>query len=90
MHVLRLYMAGLTTENQTAILSFKQHLKDRLGDDYSLEVIDINENPDMADSNKVIATPTLVRELPGPAQKTILDFNNSEKLLLGMELLLKE
>lgn len=89
MHTLRLYMAGLTTENQEAIVSFKKHLKERLGDDYILEVIDIIDNPELADTNKIIATPTLVRELPIPIHKTILDFNSKEKLILGMELLLK-
>lgn len=89
-YTLRLYIASISTDNQTTIVQFKQLLKERLGDEYVLEVIDIFDNPELAENDKVIATPTLVRELPVPVQKIIVDFSNKEKLLFGMDLILQD
>lgn len=89
-YILRLYIAGITTDNQETVVKFKKMLKEKLGDDYTLEVIDILENPELADNDKIVATPTLVRALPSPVQSVIVDFNDSSKLLLGMDLILKD
>lgn len=86
---LRLYIAGITTDNQDTILNFKKLLTGKLGDNYTLEVIDILDQPELAADEKIIATPTLVRSLPVPVQKVIVDFSNQEKLLLGMDLVLQ-
>ena len=83
-YTLRLYIAGITTENQETIIGFKQLLKQVLGGDYRLEVIDIFENPELAEGERIVATPTLVKAIPGPIQKVILDFSSKEKLLLGI------
>ena len=88
-YILRLYIAGITIENQETILQFKDLLKKKLGESYSLEVIDIFSHPELADGEKIVATPTLVKAVPLPIQKVILDFNSKEKLLLGMDLILQ-
>ena len=85
---LSLYIAGITTENQDGVLQLKRRLKDALGDGYILEVVDIFSEPELAESARIIATPTLLRALPAPAQKVILDFSNEKKMLLGIDLLL--
>lgn len=88
--ILRLYIAGMTPENQEVILKFKQHLRERLDENFDLDVIDIFEKPELAEGHKIIATPTIVNAVPDPARKVILDFSSEEKLLLGMDLVLKD
>lgn len=88
-YVLRLYIAGITTENQETIIHFKRLLKEKLGHSYRLEVIDIFDNPELAEGEKIVATPTLVKAMPEPIQRVILDFSNKEKLLVGMDLILQ-
>lgn len=89
-HILKLYIAGISPDNQNTIIKFKDILSTRLGDNYSLEIIDVLENPELAEGEKIICTPTIVRCLPGPAQKIILNFNSEERMLLGMDLILNK
>ncbi len=86
-YTLRLYIAGLTIENQENIIAFKQLLKKKLGKHYTLEVIDIFINPELAEGDKIVATPTLLKKLPLPSHRVILDFREQEKLLVGMDLI---
>lgn len=84
---LRLYMAGITPENQKMILNFKELLTEELGDNYDLEIIDVLERPELAEEEKILATPTVVKVLSGRAQKMILDLEDRESLMVGMDLI---
>lgn len=88
--ILRLYIAGMTPNNQDVILKFKAKLRERLDNNYALEIIDVFERPELAEGEKIIATPTIVNLIPNPAKQLILDFSSEEKLLLGMDLILSE
>lgn len=87
---LKLYICGITPENQDSILNFKKLLQEKCGHNYSLEVIDMFDHPELAENDKIIATPTLMRTLPNPAQKVIMDFSDHSKLLFGMSLILNK
>jgi circadian clock protein KaiB len=43
-------------------------------------------NPELAEQDKVLATPTLIKQLPPPLRRVIGDLSDSEKVLLGLEL----
>ncbi len=85
-YVLKLYVAGITRKSSTAIRSItdicEQHLKGR----YTLEIIDIYQNPSLAKGEQIIAAPTLIKELPDPLRKLIGDMADKEKVLLGLDL----
>ena len=87
---LKLYLAGVTPDNQSMIIHFKELLNTELNNDYSLEVIDVLENPELAEDEKILATPTVVRELSGDIKKFILDLDNNKSLLIGMNLIKSE
>ncbi|MDF1757966.1 MAG: circadian clock KaiB family protein [Legionellaceae bacterium] len=88
--VLRLYIAGISIDNQDAILTLKEILKEKLGNTYQFEVIDILFNPDLADNDNIVATPTLVRQYPEPARKVILDLGSEDKMLVGINILFND
>lgn len=85
-YVLKLYVTGQTANSQKAIENLKDVLKDGLKDIYKLKVIDVIENPQLAEEDKILATPALVRVLPEPVRKIIGDLSDREKVLLGLDL----
>lgn len=90
-YTLKIYIAGASPDSQTAILKLKEDLEDNLGrDNYVLTVIDVLERPELAEEERILATPTVVRSLPGPAKQLIVDFSNTESILVGLDLIKKD
>lgn len=85
-YVLRLYVAGTTPRSTRAIQSIKQVCEERLEDRYELDVIDIFQQPARAQTDQIVAVPTLVKLEPGPRRVVIGDLSNREKLLRGLDL----
>lgn len=56
-----------------------------LDHEYELEVIDVRERPELAERDKILATPTLIKQLPPPLRRLIGDLSDREKVLLGLE-----
>jgi circadian clock protein KaiB len=54
--------------------------------EYELSVIDVLENPQLAEDDKILATPTLIKKLPPPMRRLIGDLSEKEKVLIGMDL----
>ena len=84
--VLRLYIAGQTTKSLTAVSNLHQICIDHLDNNYQVEVIDLLEQPQLAEGDQIIAIPTLVKALPEPIRKVIGDLSNTEKTLVGLQL----
>jgi circadian clock protein KaiB len=85
--VLRLYVAGTTPQSTRAILNARKLTEGYLAGRYKLEVIDIYQMPTLARDEQIVAVPTLVRRLPLPMRKLVGDLSNSERVLIGLDLL---
>jgi circadian clock protein KaiB len=85
-YVLKLFVSGLTPKSQQAIDNLKTICEEHLKDRYELEVIDIFQQPELAQGGQIIATPTLIKELPLPMRKFIGDMSATDKILVGLEL----
>ena len=83
---LRLYVAGMTTKSKRAIQNIKQICEEHLKDRCELEVIDIFRQPVLAKGEQIIATPTLLKELPLPLRRFIGDMSETERILVGLDL----
>jgi circadian clock protein KaiB len=83
---LKLYVAGQTPKSIRAIENLKQFCEEHLKDGYSIEVIDLVKNPQLAKGDEIFAVPTLVRQLPHPIRKIIGDLSNTEKTLVGLQI----
>ena len=85
-YILKLYVTGVTPRSQAAL----KNLKNILGEDYkgvySLKVIDVIKQPQLAEDDKILATPTLIKILPPPVARIIGDLSDREKVLLGLDL----
>jgi circadian clock protein KaiB len=87
MWMLRLYVAGQTPKALTAFANLKKICDDQLNGKYSIEVIDLLINPQLGAADQIFALPTLVRKLPEPVRKIIGDLSNTERVLVGLNLL---
>jgi circadian clock protein KaiB len=83
---LRLYVAGQTPRSLAAFANLKKICETHLRGKYRIEVIDLLVNPELARADQIIAIPTLVRQLPPPVKKLIGDLSNTERTLVGMQL----
>ena len=83
---LRLYVAGQTPKSVQAFANLKAICEEHLQGRYRIEVIDLLKNPTLARGDQILAVPTLVRQLPPPVKKIIGDFTNSERVLVGLNL----
>ena len=84
--LLKLYITGQTVRADRAIASLRRICERELGGQYKMVVIDILERPQLAEAEKILATPTLIRELPSPLRRLIGDLSDTEKVLLGLDL----
>lgn len=85
--LLRLYVAGQTPRSLTALANLKRICEEYLAGSYRIEVIDLLERPELARSDRILAIPTLVRKLPEPAKKIIGDLSNTDRVLVGLDIL---
>lgn len=85
--VLRLYVAGQTPKAVAAFTNLKRICEVQLKGKYSIEVIDLLENPQLASEFQLVALPTLIRKLPVPVRKIIGDLSDTERVLMGLDLL---
>lgn len=80
------YVAGQTRRADLAVARLRKICEELIPGDYEIEVIDVAKRPDLAKAHQVVATPTVLRNLPAPLRKSIGDFSNKEKALLGLGL----
>ena len=83
--MLRLYVAGKTSKSEVAIQNLRQICEQELRGQYELQVIDVLEHPQLAEDEKILATPTLIKRLPPPLRRVIGDLSDKDKVLLGLE-----
>jgi circadian clock protein KaiB len=88
-YVLRLFVAGATARSHQAILRIRQLCEAELKDNYALEVIDIYQQPELARENQIVATPTLIKELPLPVRRFIGNLLNLTGLFVELDLIAK-
>lgn len=89
-YVLKLYVAGNTSNSIRALRTLRNILEQEFKGVYALKVIDVLKNPQLAEEDKILATPTLSKILPPPVRKIIGDLSDRERVLIGLDLLYEE
>lgn len=85
-YLLKLYITGQTPRSQRAIDNLRRICEGELGGQFEMVVIDVLERPQLAEDEKILATPTVVKELPAPIRRIIGDLSDTERVLLGLDL----
>ncbi len=79
--VLRLYVGGSSPHARRAVVAVKQACEQALSGRYELEVIDVFQQPQLAEADDVVAAPTLIRRRPLPVRRLSGDLSNPERVL---------
>jgi circadian clock protein KaiB len=85
-YILKLYITGTTPRSMKAIVNIRKICEEHLQGRYDLEVVDISQNPTLAEGEQIIAAPTLIKHLPLPLRRFIGDMSQTERILLGLDL----
>jgi circadian clock protein KaiB len=89
-YILKLYVAGNTPNSIRALKTLNNILEEEFQGVYALKVIDVLKNPQLAEEDQILATPTLSKILPPPVRKIIGDLSDRERVLIGLDLLYDE
>lgn len=83
---LRLYVAGQTPKSTAAVANLRRICEEHLAGRYTVEVIDLLVQPQLAAGDQILAVPTLVRRLPAPLKRVIGSLANTERVLVGLDI----
>ena len=84
-YLLTLYVTGTSPRAKIAIRNLEHLCEHELEGEFELEIVDVLENPQRAEDEKILATPTLIKQLPLPLRRVIGDLSDRDKVLLGLE-----
>lgn len=84
--VLKLYITGRTPRSERAIRNLQHICDNELQGRYEIDIIDVLERPQLAEDERILATPTLIKELPPPLRRIIGDLSDTDKVLLGLDI----
>ena len=79
-HLFRLYVAGTSERSLRAVKKIKEICEKELQGLYTLEIIDLYQQPARAIADQIVAAPTLVRRLPEPV-RLVGDLSDDEKVM---------
>lgn len=85
-YLLKLFVTGRTPKSERAIANLLRICDEQLTGRYEVEVVDVLERPDLAEESNVLATPTLVKELPPPLRRIIGDLTQADRVLIGLDI----
>jgi circadian clock protein KaiB len=83
---LRLYVAGQTPKSLAAIANLKKLCEAHLSGRYRIDIVDLMQDPSLAQRDQIVAIPTLIRQPPEPMRRIIGDLSNTERVLVGLDL----
>ena len=85
-YVLRLFITGATPNSLRALTNIKDICENYLKDRYTLEIVDVYQQVEVAQTEQLIALPLLIRKQPLPEKRLIGDMSDTQKVLKGLEI----
>lgn len=85
-YALKLYITGKSVHSQQAITNLERLCAQALAGEYELRVVDVLEAPAEAEADRILATPTLIRERPQPVRRVMGDLSDTQKVIAALEL----
>jgi circadian clock protein KaiB len=89
-YLLRLYVSRSTLKSKLAVENIQRVCEEHLKGRYDLEVIDIHDQANLARDEQIVAVPTLIKRLPLPLQRLVGDMSDLNRVLLGLDLKVRE
>jgi circadian clock protein KaiB len=86
MYLLRLYITGQTPRSETSVRNLRKVCDEYLTGRFELEIIDIYQQPELAQEAQIIAAPTLIKQLPLPLRRLVGNLSDTQRVVLGLDL----
>jgi circadian clock protein KaiB len=80
-YVMRLYVTGVAPSSMRAVTNIKKICEKNFPDQYSLEIVDLYQHPELTQKEQIVASPTLVKTRPLPLCRLVGDLSDSSKVL---------
>lgn len=84
--LLKLYVTGQSPRSEQAIANLRRICEAELQGRYEMSIVDVLKEPEVADQEMIVATPTLIRSSPPPVRRIIGDLSDTAQVLLGLGL----
>ncbi|MDE0805181.1 MAG: circadian clock KaiB family protein [Acidimicrobiales bacterium] len=85
-YAFQLYVSGDTPRSHLAATNLRQLIESAAADDYELEVIDVLERPDLAEQQRILATPFVIKTSPAPSRRVVGDLSDLERASRALDL----
>ena len=85
-YVLRLFVIGASANSVSAITNLKNLCETHIPGQYQLDIIDIYQQPELAQPEQLVALPVLVKQWPLPEQRMVGDMSDTKRVLAGLGL----
>ena len=88
--VLQLYVSGMSPRSMEAIENLNKICSAFLEESFQLEIIDLYKHPEVASEQQIIFSPSLVKRQPLPKKTLVGTFSDSDKVIRGLGITIKE
>ena len=89
-YLFKLCISGMTPRSRQAVVNIKRICEEYLAGQYELEIIDLYQQPELAARHQIIATPTLLRNLPQPRRQMFGDLTDTQATLRRLGIAIKD
>jgi circadian clock protein KaiB len=88
--MLQLYVSGMSPKSMQAIENIKKLCAEHLDNAVQLEIIDLYKNPEISVEQQIVFSPSLIKRFPLPKKTLIGTFSDTEKVIRGLGITIKE
>lgn len=83
-YALKLFITGHSLKSESAILNLRYICQRYLGGQAEVVIVDVLEQPELAEQDRIVATPTLIKEWPEPIRRIVGDLSNTRRVLQAL------
>jgi circadian clock protein KaiB len=81
----KLYVTGQTPRSERAIANLRRICDEVLDGNFELQIIDVLEQPHLAERDRILVTPTLIKQVPPPARRVLGDLSDTQRVLAELQ-----
>jgi circadian clock protein KaiB len=83
---LTLYVSGAGARSAQALETVRRLCDEDLAGQVELQVVDVTDQPGLAEQDGIVAVPTLVKRLPAPSRQLVGDLADLGRVRAGIDL----
>lgn len=85
-YAIRLYVTGRSAHAGTAMRNLEVLQRHHLPEGAAVDIVDLAKDPQLAENEKILATPMLVRLSPEPVRKIVGDLSDLRKVCQELQI----